>query len=291
MNNQKDIKENNEVLKVFMERASCRNFSPRKIPRDVLDSILESGVNAASGGNLQPSSVIVVEDEEKNRKLAKMCGQGFIGDASVNLLFCVDWYRLKRLTDIEKAPFTAMSSFRHFWISFQDTVIFAQTICTAGDLLGLGTVYIGTIVDHLMEIKDMFKLPDGVAPVVMVCMGYPKSKLNTRKKYDLNTMVHREKYHDPTDEEIIESHRNKYSDFKTTISHDVLERIRNVCLNVHGEDFANECIEKIKSQGYVGMPHYTFGLHYRADMIPLGNTELLEIFKNLGFHWFEEFKA
>jgi FMN reductase [NAD(P)H] len=54
----------NETVKLLIERASCRNFSDEKIPADVLQLVLEAGVHAATGGNLQPYSIIKIEKEE-----------------------------------------------------------------------------------------------------------------------------------------------------------------------------------------------------------------------------------
>lgn len=170
----------NQTLKLLVERASCRSFSDKKVSPDVLQLIFAAGVHAPTGGNLQPYSIIKIENDETKQKLAEMGEQGIIGKAPVLLLFCIDWRRIERWAKLEVAPFTATSSFRHFWISFQDTIICAQNICTAADSLGLGSVYIGTILEFFTDIRDMFQLPKGIFPVVLLCLGYPKVKPRTR---------------------------------------------------------------------------------------------------------------
>ena len=57
---------------------------------------------------------------------------------------------------VEAAPFTATDSFRMFWISFQDTVICAQNIVTAADSEGLGSVYVGLVLECFIELREMF---------------------------------------------------------------------------------------------------------------------------------------
>ena len=59
----------NETMRLLLERGSCRYFENRKIPPDVLDLILKAGVHAPTGGNLQPYSIIKIEDEQTKRKL------------------------------------------------------------------------------------------------------------------------------------------------------------------------------------------------------------------------------
>lgn len=278
----------NETLRLLIERASCRSFEDKKIPDDILQLIFEAGIHSPTGGNLQPYSIIKIENDETKNKLAELCEQKFIASAPVNLLFCIDWHRIERWANIEIAPFSANKSFRHFWISFQDTIICAQNICTAVDALGLGSVYIGTIIEFLRELRDMFKLPKGVLPVVLLCIGYPKHKPSIRKKLSADVIVHNEVYHEMTDEEIVQAFNEKYPDYKIQITDEKLKTIYEVCCKVHNEEFANKCIEKIKEQTYINAVQRYFGLHYRADYMQSRNDEYLKIVEEFGFDWFKK---
>lgn len=279
----------NETMRLLIERASCRNFADKEIPKDVIDLILEAGVHAASGGNLQPYSIIKIESMETRDKLAEMCGQDFIGRAPVNLIFCIDWHRLERWARLEVAPFTATSSFRHFWISFQDTIICAQNICTAADAMGLGSVYIGTIMDLMPEIGDICGLPKGVLPVVLLCLGYPKSELMVRRKLGSEIIVHKEKYQELDDQSLMDAFNEKYHHAKIEMTDERLASMREVCQKVHGCAFADECINDIKNKGYINVAQRYFGLHYSADLMPDNNEGFLLWMKEFGFDWFEKF--
>jgi FMN reductase [NAD(P)H] len=183
-----------QTVRSLMERASCRNFQNRKIPVRIINTILLAGTHAATGGNLQPYSIIKVTSASFKQELADLCGQDFIARAPVDLLFCIDWYRIRQWAQIECAPFSATSSFRHFWISFQDTVVCAQTVCTAAEAMGLGSVYIGTVLECFRKLRTMFRLPRHVFPVVLVCLGYPRGALHPRKKLRPEVIVHNNKY-------------------------------------------------------------------------------------------------
>jgi nitroreductase len=281
----------NQTLKLLIERASCRCFSDKKISAEVLKFVLKAGVHSPSGGNLQPFSIIQIEKEKTKKKLAWLCGkQNFIADAPVNLLFCIDFHRLQRWAKLEIAPFSATSSFRHFWVAFQDTIICAQNICTAADSLGLGSVYIGTVLECFRELKKMFALPKGVFPVVLLCLGYPSIKPSQRKKLDLNVIVHKEKYKEMEGQKLLRAFRRKYPGLKIEITEERLKRISEVCRRVYGEKFARKCIGKIKKNGYINPVQRYFGLHYRADEMPQGNDTYLEIMEEFGFEWFKRFK-
>lgn len=279
----------NTTLKLLMERASCRNFSKRPVSRKVLSQILEAGTHAATGGNLQPYSVVKIESPRKRAKLAKMCGQSFMAKAPVHLLFCIDYHRLQRWAEIEIAPFSATSSFRHFWIAFQDTIIAAQNICTAVDSLGLGSVYIGTIMEFIPETRVMFGLPKGVLPVVLLCLGYPAKKPLVRRKLGVETVVHDERYHEMSDRRLQKVFQKKYPNVRLEVTKDRLKRIRHVCRKVHGSAFAEKCIQIIKQKGYINMVQRYFGLHYVADLMPTGNDIFIRTIKRSGFTWFEKF--
>ena len=283
----------NETMRLLFERASCRSFSDRSIPADILRMVLEAGTHAPTGGNLQPYSIIKIENPETRGKFAELCGQKFIGEAPVNLVFCIDLRRLERWAELETAPFTATSSFRHFWVSFQDTIICAQNICTAADAMGLGSVYIGTVLEIMPQLREMLQLPKDVFPVVLLCLGYPKIKAAPRKKLGTDVVVHDEKYHEMEDSELLRAFNEKYSgrdDRRLDITEERINTIFEVCQKVRNEDFAKKCVEKIRQNGYINSVQRYFGLHYRADRMPQGNTEYLRIMEVSGFNWFKDFE-
>jgi nitroreductase len=281
----------NETMRLLLERATCRSFSDEKIPTDVMRVILEAGVHSPTGGNLQPYSIIKIESAQTRKRLALICeNQDWIARAPVSLLFCVDLHRLERWAGLEKAPFTAMNSFRHFWIAFQDVVIAAQNICTASDAMGLGSVYIGSVLECFRELRELFSLPRGVFPIVLLCLGYPKHRPGPARKLGVDIVVHDEKYHEFDDALLMEGFNRKYSAWKMEITEQRLEKITAVCESVGGKRLARNCIDRIRETGHIGPAHIYFGLHYCADEMPCGNEEFLKVMEESGFGWFREYE-
>ena len=279
----------NPTSKLLIERASCRSFSDKEVPPDVLQLVLEAGTHAPTGWNLQPYSIIKIERDDTKQKLAKMCGQGFVGQAPVLLLFCIDWHRIERWASLSVAPFTATSSFRHFWVSFQDTVMCAQNLCTAADSMGLGSVYIGAVIELLADIREMFRLPRGVLPVVLLCIGYPKTKPQPQNKLGVDVIVHSERYREMEDQEIVDAFDEKYPGREIEITPERLGTIAEVCRGVHGEEFARRCIARIDEDGYINQAQRDFGLEAPASVMPEGNGAYLELVEEFGFNWFREY--
>lgn len=280
----------NETMRLLFDRASCRNYAQRPIPADVMRRVLEAGIHAPSGGNLQPFSIVQIEDQATREGLASRCGQSFIGRAPVLLLFCIDLHRLQRWARLRVAPFTAHHSFRHFWIAFQDTIICAQNVCTAADAMGLGSCYIGTSMESIANLRQMLALPEGVLPVVLLCLGYPKARPSPRRKLDVDVIVHHERYREMSDEELVDAYETKYPGVRVEATEERMEALFEVCQEAHGEAFARRCIEQVEGDGYINAVQRYFGLHYRANTMPLGNEEFLRTLREAGLYCFEAYQ-
>jgi FMN reductase [NAD(P)H] len=278
----------NETIKLLLERASCRDFLDKKIETEVMNNILEAGTKAASGGNLQPFSIIQIESEESKKKIVSWGNQPLIQKAPVNLLFCIDFYRNKQWAEAEFAPYSSGLSYDTFWISFQDTIIAAQNICTAADSFGLGSVYLGTVMSNLEQLQKLLNLPKGVIPLVLVAMGYPRtSQRPIKQKLSRDVIVHKEKYNYRSDEEIKDIFTQKYKDVKVEITPERLAIIKGVSRTVHGEEYADKCLAKIKEQGFISPSQRYFGLHYLANGLLQNNESFIKCLKNLGLDFFQ----
>ena len=283
-------KSSSPTLKLLMERASCRDFSDRPVPPEVLQQVLAAGVHGPTGGNLQPYSIIKVQEAIARRRLCELCGdQPFIAKAPVNLLFCIDWHRSRRWAEMEVAPFTAADSFRMFWISFQDTVICAQGIATAAESVGLGSVYVGLVLECLIELRELFGLPDGVLPVVLLCLGYPQSKPQPARKLGPEVIVHEETYEEPGDDALRAAFDRKHQGKTREITDERLEQIARVCREVHGPEFAARCVDRIEQNGCIAAAQAYFGLQYPADRMAEDNDVFVRQMEELGFGWFKRY--
>jgi FMN reductase [NAD(P)H] len=274
------------MIRLLHERASLRDFAELPVTEDVMRRLLTAGTHSATGGNLQPYSIIVIRNEERRRQLAEWCEQSFMAKAPVHLLFCLDLHRLERWAALENAPFTARASFHHFWIGFQDTIICAQSICTAADALGMGSVYIGTILDFVRPTRELFSLPRGVLPVVLLCLGYPRIPPKPRKKLEPAVVAHEEQYRELSDSELLAAFEAKYEGVRVEPTAERLGTLQDVCGNTHGEEFAQRALEMVRQRGHINAAQRLFGLHYRADQAEKEKQSLLDAIEDAGFQWF-----
>jgi len=62
----------NEILKQMIERRSIRKYKTEPVPQDILDTIINAGLYAASGRNSQETVIIAVTNKEVIDKMSKI---------------------------------------------------------------------------------------------------------------------------------------------------------------------------------------------------------------------------
>jgi FMN reductase [NAD(P)H] len=279
----------NETIRLLHQRGSCRHFQDKNIPEDILRFILGAAVHAPSGGNLEPYSIVKIEDHKRRAKLKKICGnQRFIGEAPVNLVICLDHRRLMRWAKLDVSPFTYDHFLLGFLMAFQQTGIIGQAICIAADAMGLGSCYVGTATYLAGEIAELLELPKLVFPGTLISIGYPAEKPPNMKKHTLETLVHNETYQDLSDSELLARVREKWRALgarRVELTEKRLDRLYQVCQNVHGKAFAEKSVAYAMELGYISPVQRYFGLHYRADwMLTMSNSKYLDIIKKQGWN-------
>lgn len=62
----------NETIKTILERKSCRSFKNEQITDDELKLVIDAGLAAPSGRNLQPTIIVAVQEKETIAKLSRI---------------------------------------------------------------------------------------------------------------------------------------------------------------------------------------------------------------------------
>jgi len=137
--------------------------------------------------------------------------QPFIAKASLVLIFLADyqrWYDSFCFTDCNpRKPEEG-----DLLLACADAIIAAHNTVVAAESFGIGSCYIGDIIENCEVVRELLELPDYVVPAAMVVFGYPvESQINRKKpiRFDQQYIVHDNKYHRLTMEEQLEMHRIK----------------------------------------------------------------------------------
>jgi nitroreductase len=229
----------NAVIDCLMNHRSIRKFKSKPVEPEKLDLILRAGTRAATAGNLQHYSLIVVDDDEKKRALDN--DPAF--ENSTMIVAVVDTYRLKRWFELNDAPFYFDQACNLF-IGFWDAIVALQNVVIAAESLGLGTVYLGEVLSK--DLGQILGTPEYVFPAGLVVVGYPDETPELRPRLPLEAVVHRNGYQVPSDDEITAFYREKDQAWKDLSEESrrelLIQNIRNTAQRVTLGHYTEEFI-------------------------------------------------
>lgn len=276
---------------LMMKRRSVRNFEEKPIPEKIIEQLLDAANNAPSGGNIQPISIILVQKPEARSELAKMVGdQPWVRNAPLSLIFCIDFFRTKKWASMFEADNRAEKAILPFLIAYADLMCSAQNVVILAESHGLGSVYIGTILDVIDKSREYFSIPKYVLPMMVLSVGYPKSIPKGITKLRREVVAHREKYRELSDEEIKQAFEEKYGSFEENLKRH-LGKIYVEALEAEKQqkpEWADpEWIKnEMKKLNIKNNAQFLFKFRYPSDSMIQMNQELIRSLKNAGFDFF-----
>lgn len=232
----------NDVLEQIKNRKSVRVYENKDITDDIKQEILNSALEAPTAGAMMLYSIIDVTDEALKEKLSVTCdNQPFIANAHLVLIFLADYQRwYDSFTYEDCNPRTPGKG--DILLACADAIIAAQNTVVAAESLGIGSCYIGDILENCETVREMLELPDYVLPAAMVVYGYPVEAQKNRKKpvrFEKQYIVNENKYKRLTKDEHLKMHctRNEKSEL---VNKDISQQIKALCLRKYMSDFSIE---------------------------------------------------
>lgn len=172
----------NEIIDSLYHRKSVRVYEDRQIPEEMKNLILEAAMQAPSAGCQQLYTILDITDQKLKEMLAESCDhQSFIANAKMVLVFCADckkWYDAY----LEAGCEPRKPAVGDLMLAITDTAIAAQNAVVAAESLGIGSCYIGDIMENCEEQRRLLQLPEYVFPAVMLVFGWPTEQQRMRQK-------------------------------------------------------------------------------------------------------------
>ena len=194
------------IWEVIYTQRAIRYWKDKKVPRSLLEQVIEAGSKAPSGSNLQPWIFVVVDDEEKRQVISSSLREIFdaspakqLVEAGENSEDKTQRLMLKGAREffmkLEKAPVLILPCLHKLAspTDVPDSLLAGSSIYTAvqnmmlaARALGLGTVM--TTAHGMIEgtLRQVLHLPDDAYPVALIPIGYPDANFGptTRKGVD-----------------------------------------------------------------------------------------------------------
>ena len=178
------------VIQTALAHRSIRKFKPQAIRADTLRAVLEAGQAASSSSFMQIVSIIRVSDPAIRAQIRPICaaggkgGQSYVETAPEFIVFCADTMRYAHF-----APDAQLDWIEVLLIGAVDVGIFAQNVLLAAESMGLGGVFIGSIRNDLAQVGKLLGCPQGVVPIVGMCLGYPDQEPMKRERLPLDVIL------------------------------------------------------------------------------------------------------
>jgi hypothetical protein len=202
-------------------------------------------------------SIIAIKDTAKKEILSRTCdNQPFIATAPVVLVFAADYrktfdyYNLSKVNEYcsRKGEEYVGPTESDLLLAACDANIAAQNAVIAAESLGIGSCYIGDIMENYEKHREILNLPDFVFPVAMLCLGYwpEDSKRTVMGRFDRKYVVFDETYHSLNDDEIRDMYKewdNRFSP-KNTYAADNYGQLHYAFKT--GSDFSKEMTRSVR---------------------------------------------
>ena len=187
----------NDVIKQLYERKSVRVFTEQEIGLQEKNAILMAAAQAPTAGNQQHYTILDITDQAIKDRLVETCDhQPMIAQAKMVLIFCADckkWY--DAYLSVGCTP--RRPGVGDLLLATGDAMIAAQNAVTAAESLGIGSCYIGDIMENYEQQRELLNLPNYVMPVGMLIFGYPTQQQVDRPKperVEMEFIVHENGY-------------------------------------------------------------------------------------------------
>ena len=230
----------NEIIKSLFERKSTRQYEKRPVTPEEKNLILQAALQAPTAGNQNLYTILDITDEEVKQALSRYCDdQPFIAQAPLALVFLADcrrWHDSYRAAGVKARP----PGEGDLFLAVADAVIAAQNSVVAAESLGIGSCYIGDILEQEENVRKELELDEWVFPAAFVVYGYPTLGQKERQKPSrppLSFIVQENRYRRLSEKE----HRQMFLDKGDIKNEEKFEEyISAFCERKYSSDFARE---------------------------------------------------
>lgn len=164
----------NDIESLFLHRQSCREFTDKDIPDELVEKICKLALLSPSACNSQPWKLIAVKGERKDALAKAMQDLGmnkFASDAPVLIAVIEGKSNLSA---------TVSSRFKDNDFLHNDIGILTAHLILAAEAAGLGTCILGW--RNEKNIREVLKLNEKVRIPHVIALGYPPKAYEIRQK-------------------------------------------------------------------------------------------------------------
>ncbi len=227
----------NPTIQHQMNHRTIREFTDQPVPPEMLQAVLNVINQTASSTGMQSASVIRVTDPRIKQEIADVCHQQYVARAAELLIFIVDVYRNAQIAESKGCTAESRRDMDRFFQGWTDACLMAQNATSAVESLGMGAVFLGSILNDPAKIIQILKLPQLTFPVVGMGFGFPNQQPQLKPRIPLNLRVFENEY------QFLDDYSQAFSDYDTVMQtyYDLREANRRV------DSFSLQVVKKLEN--------------------------------------------
>lgn len=176
------------------QRRSIRRYKPDPVPEEVLTQILSAAVSAPTGGNMQPWEFVIIDDAATKGAVVDTTYSGYYSgpgnpqswllEAPLLIVVCCNFKRTRARYGPSGQKWAPL-----------DVAAAIQNILLASHSMGLGACWVGGF--HQERLAAILQIPEGVEPLAIVSVGYPKEQPQSKPRLPLSYVTHHNRFNQP----------------------------------------------------------------------------------------------
>lgn len=185
------------VRETLLQRTSVRRYQRRAIEPEKIEFIYRAIQNTQTSYNGQQYSVIAITNQPLKEEIEAITGQKQIKTCALFLVFCVDYHKQQVICEAKGLrPSRFQDTIDGYTVGVVDAALAMQNAVVAAEAIGLGSCCIGyTRTADPGKISQLLALPEGVAIVCGLAIGYPAETPDLKPKQPLPLLIHQNRYH------------------------------------------------------------------------------------------------
>ena len=184
----------NNTIKMQLEHRTIREFKDDMVPEEITKQLIQVAGRTATSNGLQACSIIRVTDPAIKKELADICAQEYVARMPELWIFVVDQYRNGQIAKENDCHEDSICDMDRFFQGFTDACLMSQNVVNAAESIGLGTVYLGSILNNPSKTIEILKLPKLTFPALGLGFGYPNQEPQLKHRMDMGLRMFENSY-------------------------------------------------------------------------------------------------
>lgn len=192
----------NETIASQLAHRTIRAYKDQPLTNAEVETLMDVARHTATSSFLQSCTVLHITDPQVREAIGAASGQPYVGGTKGDLfIFVADLYRNSRIRAEQGISSEALGSMNLFLTAVEDALLAAQNallaaqnVVVAAESMGLGTVYLGSILADPRPVVKALELPELTFPVLGLLVGHPDQEPGQKPRMPLSVVTAKNTY-------------------------------------------------------------------------------------------------